>query len=89
MIESFEFPGNLEIPILDKIKLLLMSLCKPPFLNKKDFLFLLNNGCNCFCITHENITLTEDFNMIPENDKLDNLREMNKSEHLLLKPTCF
>ena len=39
-----------------------------------------------FCTTYDNITLIGDFNMIPENQ---NLSEMNKFEHLILKPICL
>ena len=30
-----------------------------------------------------------DFNIIPENKKLSDFWEMNKFEHLILKPTCL
>ena len=68
------------------MKILLMRLYKPLSFNKKDFLFHLNNAYNFFCTTYDNITLIGDFNMIPENKKIT---EMNKFEHLILKPTCF
>ena len=42
-----------------------------------------------FCSTYEDITLIGDFKMIPENKKLSDFCEMNKFEHLILKPTCF
>ena len=58
----------------NKMKILLMSLYKPPSFNQKDFLFGLNNAYNFFC---EKKTLIEDFNMIPESTKLNNC-EMNK-----------
>ena len=71
------------------MKILLMGLYKPPSFNEKDFLFHLNNTYNFFCTTYENITLIDDFNMIPENKKLSDFCEMNKFEHLILIPTCF
>ena len=58
------------------MKVLLVSLYKPPPLNEKDFLFHLNNGYNLFCCTYE-------------TRKLNDLCEMNKLEHLILKSTCF
>ena len=52
VIESKQLPGNLEILtleiILDKVKILLMGLYKPPSFNEKDFLFHLNNAYNFF-----------------------------------------
>ena len=62
---------------------------QPPSFIEKDFLFYLNNAYNFFCIIYENITLIGDFNMIPENKSLSDSCEMNKFEHLILKPTCF
>ena len=58
-----------------------MELYKPPFFNKKDFLFHLNNAY-IFCTTR-------DFSMIPENKKLSDFCEMSKFEQLILKPTCL
>ena len=55
---------------------LLEDLYKPPSLNEKDFLLDLNN--NSFCTTYENITQIGHFNMIPENEELNEL-----------KPTCL
>ena len=93
VIESKQLSGNLEIltleTILDKMKIRLMGLCKPPSFNEKDFLFHLNNAYNFFSTTHENIMLIDDFNIIPENKKLSYFCEMNKFEHLILKPLCF
>ena len=66
-----------------------MGLCKPLSFNEKDFLFHLNNVYNFFSTTLENITLMGHFNMILENKKLSDFCEMNKFEHLILKPTCF
>ena len=71
VIESKQLPENLEILtfeiILDKTKILLMGLYKPPSFNEKDFMFHLNNTYNFFSTTHENVTLMGDSNMIPEN----------------------
>ena len=93
VIESKQLPGNLEILkleiILDKRKDFLMGLYKPLSFNGKDFLFHLINAYNSFCTTYENITLICDFNMIQQNKKLSDFYEMNKFEHLILKPTCF
>ena len=66
-----------------------MGLYKPPSFNEKYFLFLLNYAYHFFCTTYENITLIGNFNMIPENKKLIDFYEINKFEHLILKPTCF
>ena len=66
-----------------------MGLYKSPSFSEKVFLFHLNNAYNFFCTTYENVTLIDDFNMIPENKKLSDFCEMNKFEHLILKPTCF
>ena len=79
---------TLEI-ILDKTKILLIGLYKPPSFNKKYFLLHLNNAYNFFCTTCENITLIGNFSMIPENKKLSDFCEINKFEHLILKPICF
>ena len=65
-----------------------MRLYKPPFFNETDFLFHLNIAHNFLCTTHENITPMGDFSMI-DNKKLSDFCEMNKFEHLILKPTCF
>ena len=82
IIKSKQLPGNLEILtleiILDRMKILVMGLYKPPFFNERDFLFHLNNAYNFFCATNENVTLIGDFNMIPENIKLSDYCEMNK-----------
>ena len=82
IIKSKQLPGNLEILtlviILDRMKILVMGLYKPPFFHEKDFLFHLNNAYNFFCATYENVTLIGDFNMIPENIKLRDFCEMNK-----------
>ena len=84
VIKSKQLPRNLEILtleiILNKIKILLMGLSKPPSFNEKDFLFYLNNAYNFFCTTYENITLIGDFSIIPQNKKLNDLCEMNKFE---------
>ena len=44
IIESKQLPGNLETltleMILDKMKVLLMGLYKPPYFNEKDFCFI-------------------------------------------------
>ena len=77
---------TLEI-ILDKMKILLMGLYKPPSFNEKDFLFHVNNAYTFLCTTYENIALIGDFNMLLENQKLNDFCQMNK--HLTLKPTCF
>ena len=61
-----------------------MWLYKPPSFNEKDVFFHLNNAHNFFYITYENITLIDDFNMIPENKKLSDFCEMNKFERLIL-----
>ena len=53
--------------------------------NEKDFLFYLNITCNIFCSTYGNITQIGDFDMKPENQKLNNFFEMNKFERLILK----
>ena len=66
-----------------------MGLYKTLSINEKDFLFHLNNAYNFFCTAQENVTLMGDFNMIPENKKLSDFCEMNKFEHLVLKPTYF
>ena len=66
-----------------------MELFKPPSFNEKDFLFHLNNAYNFFCTKYENITLIDDFNMIPKNEKLGDFCKMNKFEYLILKPTSF
>ena len=63
-----------------------MGLYKLPSLNES-FLVHLNNAYNFFCTTYKNII--GDFNMIPENKKFNDFCEMNKLEHLILKPTCF
>ena len=52
-------------------------------------MFHLNNAYNFFCTIYENITLIGDFNMIPQNTKLSDFCEINKFEHLILKPTYF
>ena len=65
-----------------------MELYKPPFFNKKDFLFHLNNAY-IFCTTYENTIMIRDFSMIPENKKLSDFCEMSKFEQLILKPTCL
>ena len=71
------------------MKILLVCLHKSPSLNQKDFLFHLNNANNFFCYTYENITLIGDFNMKSEKEKLNDICEINKWEHLMLKSTCF
>ena len=77
--ESKQLQENLDIltleTTLDKMKILLMGLCKPPSFNEKDFLFYLNNAYNFFCTTYKNVTLMGDFNMIPEDKKLSNFVE--------------
>ena len=82
VIKSKQLPGNLEILkleiILDKMKILLMELYKPPSFNEKHFLFDLNNAYNFFCTTFQNITLIGKFTIIPENKKLKDFYEMNK-----------
>ena len=62
-----------------------MGLMKPQSLHEKDFLIHLNNAYNFFCSTHEN-TLIE--GMKPETQKLNDVCEMNRFEHLN-KCTCF
>ena len=52
-------------------------------------MFHLNNAYNFFCTTFENVTLIDDFNMIPENKKLSGFCEMNKFEHVILKTISF
>ena len=47
------------------------------------------NAYNYFSATYENITLIGDFNIIPESKKSSDFCEINKLEHLLLKPSCF
>ena len=93
VIKSKQLSGNLEILtseiILNKMKVLLMRLYKLSSFSEKDFLFHLNNAYNFFYAIHENITLMDDFKMIPENEKLSDFCEMNKFEHLILKPACF
>ena len=93
VIKSKQLPGNLKILkleiILDKMKILLMGLYKPPSFNENDFWFHLNNAYKFFCTTYENVMLIGNFNMIPGNKKSSNFCEMNKFEHLILKPTCF
>ena len=71
------------------MKILLMGLYKPPSFNENDFWFHLNNAYKFFCTTYENVMLIGNFNMIPGNKKSSNFCEMNKFEHLILKPTCF
>ena len=92
-MKSKQLPGNLEILILEislaKMKILLMELFKPPSFNEKNFLFHLNNAYNFFCTKYKNITLIDDFNMIPKNEKLGDFCKMNKFEYLILKPTSF
>ena len=61
------------------MKIILMGLS----FNEKDFQFHLNNA---YDFSARDIS---DFNMISENKKLSNFCEMNKFEHLILKPTCF
>ena len=82
VIKSKQLPGNLEILkleiILDKMKILLMELYKPPSFNEKHFLFDLNNAYNFFCTAFQNITLIGKFTIIPENKKLKDFYEMNK-----------
>ena len=70
------------------MKILLMGLYKPLSFNEKGFLFYLNNAYNYFSTTYENITLIGDFRMIPEK-RISDFCEVNKFEHLILKPTCF
>ena len=65
-----------------------MGLYKSQSFNEEGFLFHLNNAYNFFCTTDENVTLIGDFNMIPENKNLIDFCEMNKLEHLILKPAC-
>ena len=82
VIKSKQLPGNLEILkleiILDKMKILLMELYKPPSFNEKHFLFDLNNAYNFFCTAFQNITLIGKFTIIPENKNLKDFYEMNK-----------
>ena len=58
-IENKQLPGNLEIlmleTILDKMKILLMELDKPPSFNEKDFLFHLSNVYIYFFTPHMKI----------------------------------
>ena len=54
-------------------------------LNEKNFLFNLNITYNIFCSTDGNITQIGDFDMKPENEKLNAFFEMNKFERLILK----
>ena len=67
-----------------------MGLYKPPFFNEKNFLFYLNRAYNFFYPTYKNIILIDDFNLIPKNKKVSDFgEEVNKFEHLILKPNCF
>ena len=66
-----------------------MGSYKAPSFNEKDFLFYLSNTYNFFSATYENTTLINDFNMITENKRCSDFCEINKFEHLILKPTCF
>ena len=88
----YTLPGNLEILtieiILDKMKILLTGLNKTPSFNKKGFLFHLYNTHNIFSTTYENLTLIGDFNMIPENEKLNDFREINNKQSFI-KPDVY
>ena len=66
------------------MKILLMGPNNLSSLNEKDFLFHLNNAYNFFCSTDANITLEIwDFNIKPENEKVNAVCEMNKFEYLI------
>ena len=80
---------EITILILDKMKILLMGLYKPPSLNEKDFLLHLSYAYSFFCSIYENITLIGDINMKPENERLNDFYAMNKIDYFILKPTCF
>ena len=69
--------------IFDEKKFLLVGLCNFPTFNVKDFLFHLINGYKLFCSTCKNLTLNGDFNMKPENEKLNDFCDMNKFERLI------
>ena len=64
------------------MQLLLLYLDMTNCQNQKNFLKYLNNADNFFCSTFTNVTLIiEDFNIKPENKKLNDFWEMNKLEN--------
>ena len=75
--------------IFHEKKFLLVGLCNFPTFNVKDFLFHLINGYKLFCYTCKSLTLNGDFNLKPENEKLNDFCDMNKFERLILKPASF
>ena len=69
------------------MKILLVGLYKRPSFNEKDFLFHLNNIYNLHHIRKYNVD--RPFQYVTRKKKLSDFCEINKFEHLILKPTCF
>ena len=67
------------------MKIFLLDLYKFSTLNEKDFKFYLNNAYHFLCTIYEHKTLTEDLNVIPENNNLNGLYGMDIFKKLKLK----
>ena len=74
---------------LRKRKWLVIGIYKPPQSCSKMFIEKLSNQLNDLDISSDNILLLSDFNMKPEDLKLQILCDTHDSENLIKEPTCF
>ena len=73
---------------LQKRKWLVIGIYKPPQSRGKLFIERLSNQLNDLC-TNYDILLLYDFNMTPEELKLQDFCYTHDLENLIKQPTCF
>ena len=70
-------------------KWLIVGLYKPPSQNNSLFLENMSKNLSRYLDSYENITLSGDFNMTPEDKNLQHFTDTFSLEHLINEPTCF
>ena len=78
----------LEINIRSR-KWLIVGLYKPPSQNNSLFLENMSKNLSRYLDSYENITLSGDFNMTPEDKNLQHFTDTFSIEHLINEPNCF
>ena len=74
---------------LPKRKWLVMGIYKPPQSCSKMFIEKLSNQLDDIHTSYDNILLLGDFNMTPEDLKLQVFCDTHDLENLIKEPTCF
>ena len=74
---------------LRKRKWLVIGIYKPPQSRAKMFVERLFNHLNDLHTSYDNILLLGDFNMIPEDLKLQDFCDTHDLENLIKEPTCL